>query len=601
MKNTTLLIAFLLFSTVQPLSAHNRYSSISDSLLSARAFIDSGEKKYDNNDFKGAIIDFAKAIKLEPNNAYAHVLKGQSLSQLYRYDEALIDLNKSVELAPTYYYSYSERARVKYDMDNFKGAISDCSKSIELEPNNSSAYSIMANSKHKLKDYLGAINDYSKAIELEPYFPYCYVQRGRSKGYLGKYKEAILDCDKAINIDAEYEYAYFQRGDIKFNSKDYIGAISDLSKAIKLLPNYAKAYLVRGEVKLEFEDYRGALIDFMESNRLIPTAYSYKMLGDVNDKLNNQEEAILNYDKAIELYPNYIDALLLGGNCKADIGNYAGAEKDFMEVIELDEKNGVAYYYLASIYKGEKAVFNYTKSLESYPNFELTYFYRASAYLDIYKYDEAIDDYKKAMKLNSKKSSFYYDLMGDAESYRGNNKKAIDYYTKAIKFDSNINSFYNRALVKSSMGDEKGAISDYRAMLHLKKDNPDYKMWDWVYNNLGYNYFEINDFNNAQKYLDKAVVENKDNDGAWSSLAELYFAKGEYNNCIDAASKSIKLVDDAKVEASVEQTGTAYYFRALANIKIGNDKEMSCLDLSKAGELGYEKAYVAIKKYCNNN
>ncbi len=40
-----------------------------------------------------------------------------------------------------------------------------------------------------------------------------------------------------------------------------------------------------------------------------------------------------------------------------------------------------------------------------------------------------------------------------------------------------------------------------------------------------------------------------------------------------------------------------YYARALSKIIIG-DKEGGYIDFSKAGELGYLKAYEAIKKYC---
>jgi len=44
-------------------------------------------------------------------------------------------------------------------------------------------------------------------------------------------------------------------------------------------------------------------------------------------------------------------------------------------------------------------------------------------------------------------------------------------------------------------------------------------------------------------------------------------------------------------------TCLAYYARGIAKIKSG-DKNGGCLDLSKAGELGFD-AYDTIKKYCN--
>lgn len=40
-----------------------------------------------------------------------------------------------------------------------------------------------------------------------------------------------------------------------------------------------------------------------------------------------------------------------------------------------------------------------------------------------------------------------------------------------------------------------------------------------------------------------------------------------------------------------------YYYRGIAKLN-SNQIDSGCLDLSKAGELGYKEAYVLIKKYC---
>ena len=44
--------------------------------------------------------------------------------------------------------------------------------------------------------------------------------------------------------------------------------------------------------------------------------------------------------------------------------------------------------------------------------------------------------------------------------------------------------------------------------------------------------------------------------------------------------------------------GYAYYNRGLAKIRLGQ-KDDGCLDLYKAGELGFAEAYDLIKQYCN--
>ena len=42
----------------------------------------------------------------------------------------------------------------------------------------------------------------------------------------------------------------------------------------------------------------------------------------------------------------------------------------------------------------------------------------------------------------------------------------------------------------------------------------------------------------------------------------------------------------------------AYFYRGWAKLSLGK-KDDGCLDLSKAGELGYSEAYNYIRKYCN--
>jgi hypothetical protein len=42
----------------------------------------------------------------------------------------------------------------------------------------------------------------------------------------------------------------------------------------------------------------------------------------------------------------------------------------------------------------------------------------------------------------------------------------------------------------------------------------------------------------------------------------------------------------------------AFFYRGVSKYLLG-DKDGACWDLSKAGELGYSKAYLAIREYCN--
>ena len=56
--------------------------------------------------------------------------------------------------------------------------------------------------------------------------------------------------------------------------------------------------------------------------------------------------------------------------------------------------------------------------------------------------------------------------------------------------------------------------------------------------------------------------------------------------------------DCSKIIQSKPKSADAYSMRGLLRIEFGDQKQ-GCLDLSKAGELGDQKAYDAIKEKCN--
>ena len=64
---------------------------------------------------------------------------------------------------------------------------------------------------------------------------------------------------------------------------------------------------------------------------------------------------------------------------------------------------------------------------------------------------------------------------------------------------------------------------------------------------------------------------------------------GDWSGAIEDFNKSIELAPN---------NADVYSNRGFAKIALGQ-KDSGCLDLSKAGELGYAEAHETIKKYCN--
>jgi tetratricopeptide (TPR) repeat protein len=146
------------------------------------------------------------------------------------------------------------------------------------------------------------------------------------------------------------------------------------------------------------------------------------------------------------------------------------------------------------------------------------------------------------------------------KDYRG----AISDINKTIELQPNdIQAYEIRAIAKKNLQDYRGAIVDYTKAIQLHESE---------YNELGI--FNTTNFDIARRYNNRAICKEE--------LKDYRGAIADYNKAID------NQPDDY-----------SYYINRGLIKDLTGDKNGACLDWSKAGELGSERAYELIKDYCN--
>jgi len=83
-------------------------------------------------------------------------------------DAAIIDYTKAIEMNPSSYTSFLGRGTSYLASDRFTLAIADLSKVIELDPQNADAYTRRGQAYEKKSDQKLAIEDYKRALQLDP-------------------------------------------------------------------------------------------------------------------------------------------------------------------------------------------------------------------------------------------------------------------------------------------------------------------------------------------------------------------------------------------------------------------------------------------------
>lgn len=92
-----------------------------------------GNNAGQNNDLSTAIINFTKAIELDPKYANAYFNRGIAYSNLKKYPEAIADYTKAIELDPKYADAYYNRGGAYKALGKTKEANADFAKTKELE------------------------------------------------------------------------------------------------------------------------------------------------------------------------------------------------------------------------------------------------------------------------------------------------------------------------------------------------------------------------------------------------------------------------------------------------------------------------------------
>jgi tetratricopeptide (TPR) repeat protein len=232
---------------------------------------------------------------------------------------------------------------------------------------------------------------------------------------------AIADYTRAIELEGTNYIAYNNRGMAKQAKGDLDGAILDLTKAIELKPDYAPNYINRGFVKQTKFDFDGAIVDFNKANELKPGDNNIQnMLWFAKDESTKSrpvlflrrgmakkdagsdwDGAIAEYNKAIELKPDFAEAYFSRGYAKKEKGDLGGA------------------------------IVDYTKAIELKPDFARAYNNRGWCEFLKNDFDSAVNDANRAIQLNSTNRSFY-DTRGWARYEKGDVVGALDDCNRAV-------------------------------------------------------------------------------------------------------------------------------------------------------------------------
>ena len=329
--------------------------------------------------------------------------------------------------------------------------------------------------------------------------PAAYEAYIRGRGYLEEYEKpenidsAIADFDQALKIDPNYAPAYAGLGEAYWigyqqlnRGKEWLtNASTSCQKALGLAPAIPTGHACFGNVLFGTGKYEQAVKQYEQALEIDPNSdYALGQLADAYQKLGNPAAAEAACKKAIALRPNYWAVYNRLGAFYNNQGQYSKAAEMFQTVTHLAPDNYVGYSNLGGVYllqgRYDDAITQLKRSIDLRPNVD-AYSNLGTAYFALRHFAGAADSFQQGVKLDDQNWTNWGNL-GDALYWTpGRRSESAAAYRSAIslaqaKLEVNPRDANIRAIVASyyaMLGDRVQALKSLQAALKIAPKDPD--------------------------------------------------------------------------------------------------------------------------------
>jgi tetratricopeptide (TPR) repeat protein len=315
----------------------------------ADKYAETGNTKYESNDYEGAISDFTKAIELKPS-ALNYLMRAAARAMSKDYKGAIEDCSRCLELDPKKDYALYIRGSMKSELNDIEGAVADLNKLLETNPGSADYSGFKASLEMKQKEFTNALETLGKAITSHPDSGGLYALRASVYYRMNGFEEAVTDTKKAISL-RPYSYMYMNMCEFLSRLHRFAEAAEYYKKSIREGYNYLSdagpswrffiKYVEAVTDAISQGDYNIALSMLKESvdlyneqsekeddNKNTSLVSVYAAIGFVLEKLNRDEEAADIYKKA----------LVISSDQKDIIDALAAVEKKLSDIAKRDHE-----------------------------------------------------------------------------------------------------------------------------------------------------------------------------------------------------------------------------------------------------------------------
>jgi tetratricopeptide (TPR) repeat protein len=270
--------------------------------------------------------------------------------------------------------------------------------------------------------------------------------------------------------------------------------------------------------------------------------------------LENYDEALTSFEKAIQLNPSHAIAFICRGEALEKLGRLQEALVSYEKGIELDLANANFWYSKSFVSYNlkhyEEALASYNKAIELGLNNAQVWYARGLVLEELERYEDALASYDKAIELDLD-SAYSWTRRAGTLSKLGCHDEALSSLDQALQLDPDSPviriTWRSRGTVLTQMKRyQEGLVSLEKAV----EIDPNYAI---AWNQRGWVLGELKHYNEALASIDKAIELNCTDPEAWFDRGWILGKIGRYQEALTSCEKAIALG---------EQSSSVFFNRA---------------------------------------
>ncbi len=349
-------------------------------------------------------------------------------------------------------------------------------------------------------------------------------------------------------------------------SGEYLKAIDDYTQVLSRFPDLGDAYrqragtfyllglAIRSRGGNPTESLGKAIADADADLKINPRdVEAYLVRGQARKELGNCQGAIADYDEALGIDPRCADALTNRGHAHQDLNDFAGALEDYESALRIDPSSnsallgrGVTRQNLGNL---EAALVDFDAAIKTKPRWADAYLSRGMCRQQREDLPGAIADFGEVVRINPRNVQALF-LRGVARRDQGDLDGAIADWGEGLRLDPrNAGAYLLRGETRRRKGDLAGALSDLSEALKI---DPQMGNAYWC---RGSARAQQGDLAGALGDYDEALLIGPKSADLLTDRGKVRQAKGDIDSAIEDFNEALQI--DPRFP-------DAYYFRAAA-------------------------------------